>query len=335
MIENKKKALIIGGTGIIGNPLLMRLIKYREYEVHSISLNRASNPTFPDSVRQYTLDINSDDFEDLARNLNSIIDHWDVVIDLISFDSDSAKRTYDLFKNDTQHFISISTTLVYDRSVKNDKPISEENSLAKEGEMGGYVDGKLRLEKFWHGVDDVNWTILRPYHIVGKKSLLGCIPECNRDPEILKKIKNGVTLNLCNGGDIFLNYIHPMDVAEAISKIIGNYKTFKKSYNLVNPEVILAKDYYQEIAKQLNSELKIDNISFTKIWNEMNGWELTILPHIYDMSKMNNDISYIPDTPLSTAIEDAIKSYDLTSVEQSRVNQRMNKLPRPKHIDWL
>lgn len=337
-MNSKRNAIIIGGTGIIGMPVVFQLIASNEYNVHSISLERASNPAFPTSVQQHIIDRNTPKFEELIEEITSKINYdWDVVIDLISFDEKSAQQTYKLFKNCSQQIITLSTTLVYNRSSKTDVPISEETPLAQKGELGGYVDGKLRLEEFWQKIPDSNWTILRPYHILGAHSLLGCIPEENRDPKILDRIKSGETLNLCSGGEIKFNFIHPKDIATAIHKVIGNKQAFRQVFNLVNPQVIVAKDYYSEIARQLGVDLSIKNVPVAQIWKEMKGWEMTTLPHLYSMKKMGECIGYMPETPLVDAIKDSIMYYPATVVpiESIPVHQRMNKLPRPKKIEWL
>lgn len=333
-----KKVLIIGGTGILGKPLVMELIKHNEYKIYSIALKKAENPPYPDSVKQYQVDRYSEEYERIINEITSEADYlFDAVIDLIAYDNKSAEQTYSLFKQLAKHIITISTSLVYDRSVKTKEPITEKLSLAKEGQYGGYVDGKLRLEKFWQGKEDTNWTLLRPYHVLGRYSLLGCLPHYNRDPKLIEMIKNNEVIELVNGGNIFLNYIHPKDIATSISKIIGNPKTFKQYYNLINPIPILAKEYYIEIGSQLNKEVKIESISMEKFWAEKKGWEMTTLPHIYSMEKFKADTGFVPETSLSEGIADAIAyppNYKLPT-EQIPVHVHMNKLPRPNKPNWL
>jgi nucleoside-diphosphate-sugar epimerase len=334
-MENKKNVLIIGGTGIVGFPIVNQLILHNDHNVYSVALDKGY---FPESVHQYIVDRNTEEFSDLIKKLTSEVEYrWDAVIDVFSFGEETSKVTYELFKNSAAQIITISTTLVYDRSKKNSEPITEQTPLAEKGRFGGYVDGKVGLDSFWQGVTDVNWTLLRPYHIVGAGSLLGCIPECNRDPKLLEKIKQGEVLRLCNGGEVLLNCIHPKDIAMAVYKIIGNKNTFKQAYNLVNPEVVVAKDYYAEIAKQVGGKLNIENVPMSTIWEESKGWEMTTLPHVYSMEKLNRDIGYVPNTPLSEQIKDAIANHPVIAGpnEEIPIHKRMNKLPRPKKIDWL
>ena len=337
MKENKKTALVIGGTGIMGVPIIAQLLKQGNYAVHSISLDVSDVARLPESVQQYFVDRRSKDYKILISKLNAEVGHWDVVIDLIASHAKDAEESYSLLKDHVGHFITISTTLVYDRSEKSSRAITEENKLAETGDLGGYVDGKLELERFWHFIKDMQWTLLRPYHILGEHSLLGCLPEHNRDPRLIERIKKGETLKLCEGGTIAFNYIHPEDIGIAICKIIGDQKSFGQVYNLVNPELVIAKDYYAEIARQLGVSLSIENISMEKVWSEMKGWEMTTLPHLYSMEKMERDFGYIPSTPLAKGIEDALKyrPYADVPADQIPVHQRMNKLPRPKKMSWL
>lgn len=332
MANPKKNILIIGGTGIVGKPTVTQLIKHNEYTVYSIALEKID---FPPSVKQYIVDRTTEEYKDLIEKLNSEVDVWDAVVDIVAFNAESAESTYSLFKNHTQHIITLSTSLVYDRTKENSGPISEDFQLAPEGQFGGYVDGKVKLEKFWQSITDVNWTLLRPYHILGAESLLGCIPQHNRDPKLIERLKNGETLRLCNGGNIQFNCIHPKDIATAVYKIIGNVNTFKQVYNLVNPQPVLAKDYYAEVAKQVGGTLNIETIPMDKIWSEMKGWEMTTLPHIYSMEKMQKDIGFTPSISLEEGIRDAIAHSARIIAMEIPVHLRMNKLPHPKKPDWL
>ena len=332
MPNPKKNILIIGGTGIVGKPTVMQLIKHDEYNVYSIALEKTN---FPSSVKQYVVDRTTEEYKDLIEKLNSEVDVWDAVVDIVAFNAESAESTYSLFKNNAQHIITLSTSLVYDRTKENSGPISEDVQLAPEGQFGGYVDGKVKLAKFWHSITDINWTLLRPYHILGSESLLGCIPEHNRDPQLIERLKNGEILRLCNGGNTPFNYIHPKDIATAIYKIIGNTNTSKQVYNLVNPQPVLAKDYYAEVAKQVGGTLNIETVPMDEIWSEMKGWEMTTLPHIYSMEKMQKDIGFTPAVSLEEGVRDAIEYPAKIMAAEIPIHLRMNKLPHPRKPDWL
>ena len=110
----------------------------------------------------------------------------------------------------------------------------------------------------------------------------------------------------------------------------------KSAYNVINPEPIIARDYFEEIARQLGVSLTVKNKSIRAIWKEQEGWELTTLPHLYDASDLKKAIGYVPDTPLSVAIKGAIQSYPTyTDIKKIPVHRKMTQLPRPLPIRWV
>lgn len=333
MLGNKKEILIIGGTGIIGKAATAEALK-EGYSVSVVGVTK--DVTLPAHVNQIILDRT-----DYAQYREALVEInkgkvWDIVFDVFNLSGKDAEETYTIFKDNTKHIFIISTTLVYDRSVPADSPIKTNHPLTKKGVMGGYVDHKLELEEFWKTVRDVSWTILRPYHIVGAGSLLGCLPGHNRDPKLLERIKKGEPLVLCNDGDVVLNYIHPTDIAQIVLRAAGKPVTFHKAYNAVNPKAILAKDYFEIVARTLNTKVRIQGKPIQEVWRENKGWQLTTLPHIYDISDLEKEVGFVPSIPIEVAIKEAINQYPLEQdLNKISVHERMTLLPRPKPIDWL
>ena len=329
-----KKILIIGGTGIIGKATITEALQ-AGYVVYTIGINKEES--IPPEVNQVTLDKQDPLKYRLAAEKLNQDNEWDVVFDVYNLGKQDAEQTYNNFHKNTKHFVVISTTLVYDRSVSNAEPIKSSHPLAKLGTMGGYADHKIELEHFWQSITDVPWTILRPYHIVGAGSLLGCIPDENRDPKLLDKIKNGETLQLCEGGELFFNFIHPRDIAKIMLRVAGNEKTFRKAYNAVNPTAIRAKDYYEEIGKILDRKVVIEDKPIQQVWRESHGWELTTLPHLYDVSDMEKDVSFVPSIPLKQALKEAVENYPIgqEEIKEIAIHKRMTLEPRPAPINWL
>ncbi|MEK6858409.1 MAG: NAD-dependent epimerase/dehydratase family protein [Nanoarchaeota archaeon] len=331
-----KRILIIGGTGILGKAIIAEALK----EKAAITvLGLARDDTISSKVTQIIVDRKDKSaFNRFANTINSEVSPWDIVVDVADFSKEDAQQTYTCFKNYTKQFFILSTVLVYDRSNKYLLPLKSSHKLAKKGALGGYVDRKLDIESFWHSIDDVDWTILRPYHILSPEdSLLGCIPDHNRDPRLIERIQRGELLTLCKGGEIELNFIDAHDIASIILRAAGNKKTFHKAYNAVNPAVIKAIHYYELIAQQLHIKLKIRSKSIQEIWQENAGWQLTTLPHVYDISDLRKDTGFMPRISIEASIKRAVKAYRPLnkSVAEIPVHQRMTLLPRPKPINWL
>lgn len=327
-----KNILIIGGTGIIGKQIAIEAKKAR-CRVTTISLKK--NEKLPQSVTQIVT--NRKDrakYKKIVSKLNQK-QHWDAVIDVYNLGKEDAKQTHSLFYKNANHIITISTALVYDRSKKIKLPIKSSHKISKLGKLGGYVDNKIKLERYWQKVKNVPWTIFRPYHIIGPETLLGCLPMHNRDPLLLKRIKKEEPLKLCKKGNIPFNYIHPTDIAKIVLKTANNKKTFYKTYNAVNTTKIFVKEYYELIGKLLKKKVIIEDKPIKELWNEKNGWILTTIPHLYDATDLTKDIRFTAKTPLRVAMKDAIKTYPKPKkLSQIAIHKRMTLKPRPKLIRW-
>lgn len=333
-MKQNKKILIIGGTGIVGKATILEALNFG-FEVVTVSLER--DESIPLEVKQFLFDRNDvDSYSKNILELNKKYGKWDIVFDVCNINESDAVQTYNCFKEYTSHFFILSTTLVYDRSKQFTLPIKSNHPLVDYGIMGGYVDSKLGIENFWAKVKDVNWTILRPYHIIGKGSSLGCVPDHNRDVTLIDKIKNDSPLFLCNNGNIEINCVNPTDIARVVLNSFGKEKTFFKAYNVVNPDIVLAKEYYNLIGKYFKKNINIINKPIEVVWKENKGWQLTTLPHIYDASDLNNDIGFVPNINLEKSINDAIENIlNNKNVSSGGVHSRMTMPPRPKIIKWL
>jgi nucleoside-diphosphate-sugar epimerase len=302
------KLLIFGGTGILGEVLTEKAIE-KGYDVTTVGteLNYKTQANF----------VHVDKLIGLNTN-------WDAIVDIFTFD-----KQKELSKLKSDQIIVLSSTLVYDRSKWSAERIYSKHPKAKKGTQGGYVDHKLELEDFWSGADK-NWTILRPYHIIGPNSYLGCLPPHNRDPLLLEYIRKG-EISLCDSGRVPLNIVHPKDIAEVILRCISNSKTVRKFYNLINPEEVVARDYYLKIAEILGVDLKIKNIPGEDIWST-GDWKLTTLPHLYNISDLLGDVEYLPSIGLEESLRDAIDNHPpIVEKNNTSVHKRMHIYPEPRH----
>jgi len=331
---NTKNILFIGGTGIVGG-VAAAVLSDAEYKVHVVGLKEISD--FHYKIKQYRFDRNKKiDFKKSISEITKRIGHWDIVFDIICSKDSDAQQTCNLFADPKTRLVFLSTTLVYTRNKETDFPLPSVYPLASLGEMGGYVDKKIEMENYIH-TQTLPWTILRPYHIVGPGSLLGCIPGHNRDPELVARLQRGEALSLCNGGDIDFNIVHPADIGRAVLAVAENPATIHKAYNCVNPEPVKARDYYAEIARQVGGTLKIKSKSYQEVWDEQGGWELTSLPHVYDVSDLERDTGFVPRVSYQECIRDALAHPPVVSGGTSTipVHQRMTALPRPRRFSWL
>lgn len=324
-----KRILVIGGSGIIGNSLCATLIHFG-FSVYSLSLEADNDQN--KLVNQIIVDRNNrDSFEVTINRLNTELGTWDAVIDLIPFGREDCNQLEKLISHNANHIIIISTTLVYNResSCGPQYKIKEDHPLAELGDLGGYVDKKLEIEKYWRQSAYKNWTILRPYHILGKHSCLGCCPMHNRDPLLIARIIKEQPIKLSLGGNFEINFIHPYDLSLLIIKIIGNTKTFCLAYNAVYPDKVRVTDYYSLLASVVNKKINIQYLSNDELLSSDYGWELTAMNHIYDGEALYEVSGYIPQRDIDACIRDAVDSQSLNKSNHEAVRNRMNTPPKP------
>lgn len=302
--------LLLGGTGIIGTAVAQLAVE-KGFDVTVSGIK-------PGQVKYTTFVHANDVFEEPGT--------WDLVFDICSFGRSAAEKTYVAFRARTSKFVLMSSTLVYDRTNISYKPITSTHKRADFGTQGGYVDAKLSLESFWESVTDVPWTIIRPYHILGKGSYLGCLPPHNRDPCLLKAISSG-SISLCDGGRIPLNVVNPRDIGEVVLRMLQTTKTDFQKYTVVNPEEITARDYYRAIADNLGVSLNIKSLLGEKVWDSKE-WVLTTLPHLYDVSDLKKDIGFVPCISFEKSLKEAMSvQLPVTSKRDLSVYERMHKSP--------
>lgn len=336
-----KRMLIVGGTGIIGRPLVEIALKSC-YDVSVIANSGKEN--IPPEAHYYESDRKNEIiFGETLRRVTGK-DKWDILVDINPYNQRDAQVLRDSIGEKAAHLFILSTTLVYNREKISFVPIAENNPLASRGKQGKYVDDKVELERFWKATN-LNWTLLRPYHVLGAGSFLGCLPSHNRDPHLPEFIQREMPITLADGGRIPLNIIHPRDLGEIILRAANNPLTFRKAYNAVNPTEIIAREYFKEIADQLAVTLRIRAEKAEHFWRNPNGWSLTTFPHLYDMKNLREDIGYVPTTSLRECIRDALEhrpKFDNashaavgTNVLDVPVHNNMNKKPYPQeHPDY-
>lgn len=330
-----RKMLVLGGTGIVGKPLAE--LARAEYEVHIIAKDEGLGVV--SGVNLVKADRNSKSFQDTLSELTNRVVGWDEVVDVCAYNVDDARVVYNSVRGRADHIFVLSTTLVYDRPKISFIPLSEDRPLARVSTQGAYTDGKVELENFWNN-NEMKATILRPYHILGEGSLLGCLPFHNRDSSLGWRILSNEEIELCDGGRMPLNVVHPKDIGLVILALADNHSgSLKEQYNVVNPQEVLARDYYKEVARQLGKELRVKEVPGEKAWDPPTGWSLTTFPHLYDVSRLYDrlGITGVPRISLQDCVRDALKSgaSSYLTLEEIPVHRNMNKKPSPKeHQDY-
>ncbi len=328
------RVLVIGGSGVIGGSICVELVNNGFFVI----ILDKQKPSSAKNQIFYEADIFSESYALQAALINKNHPKLLAVIDLISKNHAHAKFTHLLF-GQSEQYILLSSTLVYCRDRKSDEskiPFDENRNTSNMGVLGGYADGKISMEHYWIEESKANFSILRPYHVLGEKTLAGCLPKHNRDVRLATTLLNSQSIYLYRKGEVLSSFISISDLAKVICRVIGNAKCIQQVFNVCSPQSFLCFDYFETFSKilGLSDGITCKAITFEEIVSMSIGWELTLFNHSYISEKVYESTNYIPQDSLTTTLEQAVASYNGGTHNGSFVAARMNQLPRPK-IDNL
>jgi nucleoside-diphosphate-sugar epimerase len=322
--------LIIGGGGSIGRSLI-EIALINGWTVCVVALNFATklNP----KALQFVCDRNdADQFSSCCYEATNLVQRWDLVVDLIACDSSHSRAAEVALAEVADHIITLSTTLIYDRSIGVKGAIQNNHPRISVGHYGGYVDGKVSVEKYWESSDYQNWTLIRPHHILGPHTNIGCQPLHNRDVNLQSVILSQDELRVVDGGRRKTSFIHTMDVAMSILHCAGKKHLFGKSYNCCFPEAITGLQYFNTVAQQLGMRIKVKAISREEAWNKSPEWSLTALDHVYDSKPFYDASGYTPKIGIIKCIQDALMYPAVKLV--GGLHDRISQGVRPEAPPW-
>lgn len=114
-----------------------------------------------------------------------------------------------------------------------------------------YLQLKLAEEAALSARGETDWRILRTNHVLGPGSLLGCIPDHNRDPALLARLRAGEPLHLTKAGRLRVSWVHAEDLGSAMLDLCADPTTAGEILNVVHPQPVMADAYYRQIAALL------------------------------------------------------------------------------------
>lgn len=292
--------LVIGGSGFLSGTLV-RVAQEMGHRIWAVT--RGQRP-MPSGVRPIVADRKARPAFRTA--IESIVaPPWDLVVDCIGFNADDAEQDLDCFTGRARHLVFVSTDFVirphgrpwkidetYDRF--HDSPYGAGKRAAEEALLNG--PGALAV------------TIVRPGHIYGPGSLLGCLPFAGRDPQLLDKLRRGEAIPLVGGGYFLQQPIFAEDLARLLLSIAGNVKTHSQIFFGAGAEVIESRRFYQILADILGVELKIEEVSVQKTLAEKPELASFFTHRVYDMSKAERAGLAMPATSLETGLRKHVEA---------------------------
>ncbi len=239
--------VIIGGSGHVGTYLVPRLVE-AGHEV--INLARGQREAYQPhaawkAVQSIIIDRTAEDeagtFGKRVRAL-----HPDVVIDMICFKLESARRLVEALRGEVQHFLHCGTIWVHGPTVS--APATEEQPRRPFGEYGiqkAAIEAYLLDEARRHGFPA---TCLHAGNIVGP-GWLTINPAGHLNPKVFTTLAHGEELALPNFGMETLHHVHADDVAQAFMQALANHSVaVGESFHVVSPAALKLRGYAESAA---------------------------------------------------------------------------------------
>ena len=305
-----KKVLIIGGSGHVSGAVV-RAALADGYKV--TTLTRGNRPAVGEVTELHTDRHDAEAMEKIAQTIAN--EKFDAVIDCICFNESDMVQDMEIFAPLTGNFLFISTDWVYECKFRRfPQPVEDSPCITSDSDgFESYGWGQLEAENYLrkNAPSHLKYTIFRCCHIYGMPSLLGCFPGHCRDKDLLKKMLDGETLELVEGGRMLQQPILCDDLAKTVISAINNPEAANRIFNMAGPDIVESRKYYEIIAEALTVELKVKSIDFDTYLAEHPGHRQFLCHRIYKLDDLKNAGLYVPATPL----EEGIKKHTLALLE--------------------
>jgi nucleoside-diphosphate-sugar epimerase len=300
-----RNILIIGGSGFLSGTLARQGLA-QGHQIWTLTRGKLS---LPEGVHPLIADRH--DPAAFAAAITGAGRSWDLVVDCIAFNPADIARDLAAVRERTPHFIFISTDFVYDPLRRRLPQATGDAHYVSQGYGAAKRQAELALMRADRG--EMNWTILRPCHIYGPGSLLGCLPQHSRDPQLLARLQGSEALQLVGGGYFLQQPILAADLARLILSLIGNESTYQAVFNAAGPDIVESRHFYQIIADLLQVRLTIEEIPVSQ-YRAAHPEAAAFLCHrIYDMTPLagtdlNSAGVCLPATPLGEGLRQHVES---------------------------
>ena len=247
------RVLYIGGTGTISSSCV-RLSLESGMSVNV--LNRGNNSAArqrPDGVTWLTGDVTDD------RSLLAAIgdQHFDAVVNFLSYDEDDVRRMVDTFASRTTQYVHISSGSIYARPVQQ-LPISESTPIARNAVLE-YATAKWRAEiALQQALTDEGFpvTIVRPSHTYDDAN-----PPLPGGWTVVDRIARGAEIPVHGDGTSLWTLTHSEDFAQGLVGLLGNPRTIGEVFNITGEDVYTWDQIYAIVADALGVEAKLVHVA--------------------------------------------------------------------------
>ena len=308
-----KKILIIGGTRNMGYYLAKRLA---ENGCDLTLLNRGiTKDDLPSAIHR----LHTDRMDSKQMHRALLAKHFDIVIDFVIYRREEADAIIDIFRDNVDHYIVISSGQVYlvrdgiQRPFREEDydgpliPAPTENSYAYEewryGMQKREVEDRLRAE----------WQKSKfPYTALRLPMVNSVRDQYHRLYNYFLRLRDGSVILAPETPDFALNHVYALDVVTAILSLIETGNGKGQALNIAQDEHISLDEFLSHIASLMNTELRLIRVKHSEL--EDNGFLPDCSPFSESwMSALDNkrskDFLGIEYTPLRDYLAEIVHFY--------------------------
>ncbi len=252
-MKEKKKILVIGGTGTISTPITRRLAEDETVQLYMFNRGRRKDD-FGENVIRMTGDIH--DIEASEKLLEGL--SFDSVIHFILYRPNEAEDMYRLFAGRTKQFIFISTNCALDHETG----CLVDESVPLGNRYSAYGMGKAECERYFterFREDHFPVTIVRPTQTYSEGRIPLSVKSGPYWP-VISRILRGKEVIVHGDGESIWAGTHAEDFAENFMPLIMNEKAIGEAFLIANPEPYTWNSLYRALGEALGCEVKIVHI---------------------------------------------------------------------------
>ncbi len=292
--------LILGGSGFLSGTLARAALERGQ---HVWALTRGQRP-LPHGVIGLIADRR--DPARFAATLAGAGIHWDLVVDCIAFAPQDIQQDLAVLESLARQLVFISTDFVYEPTRRRFPQGEETQHYTSTGYGAQKRLCELELQKSTNGA--MAWTIVRPCHIYGPGSQLGCLPAHGRDAQLIARLQAGEPLRLVGGGHFLQQPVLAEDLARVILDLGGQTAAFSQTFCVAGPEFVESSEYYRIIADLLGAELRIEELPIAAYLAEHPQAAAFLCHRIYDLTRLWEAGIAPPATPLADGLRKHVAS---------------------------
>ncbi|MXX83813.1 MAG: NAD-dependent epimerase/dehydratase family protein [Chloroflexi bacterium] len=245
-----KRILIIGGTGNIGY-YLSRRVHAAGYDL--TLLNRGiTKDDLPRDISR--LHANRSNHKQMRRAL--LAKSFDIVVDFVLYSGDEAQTAIELFQDNIERYIAISSGQVYLVREGLERPFEEDDyagRLMPEPKSNSYAWEEWRYGMQKREVEDrlaAAWQRERFPHTTLRLPMVNSV----RDPysrllNYYLRLRDDGAILVPHSPDYVLNHVYAPDVVEGIMRLIESEAGKGSAYNIAQDEHISHADFLALLAK--------------------------------------------------------------------------------------